>query len=151
LLVLLALALPASAQVYDMEKVREPMILLDGLWRFHPGDDSHWADPAFDDSRWPLIRADKSWNEQGYPKLSGFAWYRAKLLIPEDQGNLSLTIPQVIVGDGRTIRRRLYRNRLIIASAFDAKGNPGTRTPRKAREGSSRRGPASDRMTFPNS
>lgn len=95
-LVLLALALPASAQVYDMEKVREPMVLLDGLWRFHPGDDSHWADPAFDDSQWPLIRADKSWNEQGYAKLSGFAWYRAKLLIPEDQSNLSLTIPQVL-------------------------------------------------------
>jgi hypothetical protein len=107
-LVLLALALPVPAQVYDMEKVREPMILLDGLWRFHPGDDSHWADPAFDDSQWPLIRADKSWNEQGYAKLSGFAWYRAKLLIPEDQSNLSLTIPQVITSyqifaDGRLI------------------------------------------------
>lgn len=87
---------PAS---YRMDKDREPMVLLDGFWRFHPGDDSHWADPGFDDSQWPLIRADKSWNEQGYPKLSGFAWYRARLLIPEGENDLSLSIPQVLTSD----------------------------------------------------
>jgi hypothetical protein len=44
----LGAARPASAQVFDLDKDREPMVLLDGLWRFHPGDDPHWADPDFD-------------------------------------------------------------------------------------------------------
>lgn len=107
-LLLFAAALQLHAQTFSLETGREPVASLDGLWRFHAGDAPGWADPAFDDSQWPLIRADKSWNEQGYPKLSGFAWYRARLLIPDDESNLSLTIPQVLTSyqvfaDGRLI------------------------------------------------
>ena len=47
---------------------------------FHPGDDPRWVDPAFDDSKWPLISAEKGWSEQGYKNMSGTAWYRAKVL-----------------------------------------------------------------------
>ena len=56
----------AAPDAYSMDKNGESMVLVDGFWRFHPKDDSLWADPAFDDSQWPLARADKSWNEQGY-------------------------------------------------------------------------------------
>ena len=52
---------------------REPVASLDGQWRFHPGDDLHWADPGFDDSAWPLLRSDQPWSTQGYNGLSGFA------------------------------------------------------------------------------
>ncbi len=107
-LLLFAAALQLHAQTFSLETGREPVASLDGLWRFHPGDNPQWASPGFDDSNWPLIRADRSWNEQGYPKLSGFAWYRAKLLIPEGEDDLSLSIPQVITSyqvfaDGRLI------------------------------------------------
>ncbi|MFL6450062.1 MAG: PP2C family protein-serine/threonine phosphatase [Bryobacteraceae bacterium] len=28
---------------------------LNGVWRWHPGDDSRWASPSFDDSNWPKL------------------------------------------------------------------------------------------------
>jgi hypothetical protein len=85
---------PQSAPAnFSMDKDREPMVLLDGLWRFHPGDDPQWADPNFDDSSWPLIRSDKSWSDQGYKGMSGTAWYRARVWIPADEGPLSLYVP----------------------------------------------------------
>ena len=37
-----------GAQVFDLDKGRVALTRLDGLWRFHPGDDGRWADPAFD-------------------------------------------------------------------------------------------------------
>jgi phosphoserine phosphatase RsbU/P len=67
------------AQAFDLNADRQPVISLDGLWRFHPGDNLDWAGTGFDDSQWPLIRSDEGWTKQGYAGLSGFAWYRFKL------------------------------------------------------------------------
>jgi hypothetical protein len=53
------------------------------------------ADPAFDDSNWPLIRSDKGWSGQGYKNMAGTAWYRAKVLIPEGEGPLAIYVPYV--------------------------------------------------------
>lgn len=72
------------------------MAMLDGLWHFHPGDNMHWADPAFDDSAWPLIHADKPWSEQGYGNMSGYAWYRARVLVPAEEKPLALYIPLIM-------------------------------------------------------
>jgi len=76
------------------------MVALDGSWRFHPGDDPDgklgWSDANFDDTSWPLIRGDKSWNVQGYKNLDGFAWYRARIEIPAGQQDLALYIPQIV-------------------------------------------------------
>jgi alpha-galactosidase len=55
--------------------------LTDG-WKFMPGDDPAYAQPALDDAKWQPIRADKIWEDQGYEKLDGFAWYRLKVVIP---------------------------------------------------------------------
>ena len=85
--VLLSIAawLPAQSSIsgtFDLASDREPVVVLDGSWRFHPGDDPdgqlNWADANFDDSTWSLIRGDKSWDGQGYENLDGFAWYRAR-------------------------------------------------------------------------
>lgn len=70
--------------------------MLDGLWRFHPGDDPRWAEPGFDDSGWAAIRGDKSWSEQGYKSLSGYAWYRARVAVPTGTKPLSLYIPRIL-------------------------------------------------------
>ncbi len=84
------------AQTFSLITGREPVTSLDGLWRFHTGDNPAWANPSFDDSQWPLIRSGESWNQQGYPKLTGFAWYRARIVIPAGESNLSLYLPYVI-------------------------------------------------------
>jgi hypothetical protein len=53
--------------------------ILDGQWRFQAGDDLRWADPAFDDSSWPIVSLSSSLVEQGIDTYSGYGWYRLKL------------------------------------------------------------------------
>jgi hypothetical protein len=81
LLAIPALAQPAPAS-FDLARDRQPLVALEGQWRFHPGDNPAWANPALDDSQWPLLRSDQSWSTQGYPAVSGYAWYRFTLLLP---------------------------------------------------------------------
>jgi hypothetical protein len=81
-----SLAPQASAQpvaaTFDLARDRQPLVALDGQWRFHPGNNPAWANPAFDDSQWSLLRGDESWTTQGYPAMSGYAWYRFNLQLP---------------------------------------------------------------------
>ena len=71
------LCAPAHAQTFDLDADRQPVASLDGLWRFHTGDNPQWASPSFDDSQWPLLRSDESWALAGLQGLSaGTAWYR---------------------------------------------------------------------------
>ena len=86
----------ASAQVFDMEKDRVSMAVLDGLWRFHTGDDPHWADPAFDDSSWALLRSDDSWTTQGYKDYGGMAWYRFQVVLPDHHRPLALVMRRLM-------------------------------------------------------
>ena len=50
-----------AAQTFSLITGREPVTSLDGLWRFHTGDNPVWASPNFDDSQWPLLRSDEPW------------------------------------------------------------------------------------------
>jgi hypothetical protein len=116
-LTVLAVAICAaglSAQSFDLDGGREPMVSLDGLWRFHPGDSplaagSHlpiWAAPEFDDSAWPLLESGQSWASQGYPAMSGFGWYRFTLLVPAGDRPTSLLLAPIVTSyevyvDGR--------------------------------------------------
>jgi hypothetical protein len=96
------------AQSFDLDRGRQPLVSLDGLWRFHPGDSPNanngpnsgflWASPDFDDSAWPLIRADSTSSDQGYPGLSGYAWYRCTLHIPPGDTPTSILIPPIVTG-----------------------------------------------------
>jgi hypothetical protein len=92
---LLTVAWPALAQVFDLEKDRQPVVALDGRWRFHAGDDPHWADPNFDDSKWSLIDPAKSWEDQGYSGYRGYAWYRIQLTGASRNSELTLLVPWV--------------------------------------------------------
>jgi hypothetical protein len=95
--VLAASALSGSltAQSFDLAAHGQQIIALDQLMRFHPCDDPSlaWADPSLDDSSWPLIRGDETWYVQGYPKLTGSAWYRFKVTLPTHSGPLALWVP----------------------------------------------------------
>jgi hypothetical protein len=89
----------AQAQVFDLERDRVQMAELNGLWRFHTGDDPDgklgWADPNFDDSSWALIRSDRAWGEQGWKGYTGFAWYRLRVTLPRDKHALALFINHI--------------------------------------------------------
>jgi hypothetical protein len=81
------------AQSFSLITGREPVASLDGLWRFHTGDNPAWASPNFDDSQWPLLRSDESWAKQGYKGYSGYAWYRFTVQLPAGLDHLSLLLP----------------------------------------------------------
>ena len=91
--------LGARAQVVDFQKERAPVVEMDDFWRFHTGDDPNgklgWADPAFDDSSWKLLRSDQPVNKQGYPGYSGMAWYRFRVILPAHHPPLALYIPGI--------------------------------------------------------
>ena len=94
------------AQTFNLQTGREPVASLDGLWRFHTGDNRAWADPNFDDSQWPLLRSDKDWDQQGYENYGGFAWYRFAVVVPDGTGKWSIDVGPMETGyqlfvDGR--------------------------------------------------
>ncbi len=94
LLLILCTSYRLRAQSFSLITGREPVASLDGLWRFHVGDNATWANPSFDDSQWPLLRSDESWSEQGYPGYSGMAWYRFTVTVPAGMDSVSLMLPQ---------------------------------------------------------
>ncbi len=116
LALILVLALPGilPAQTFNLQTGREPVTSLDGLWRFHTGDNPAWASPTFDDSQWPLLRSDKSWTKQGYPAFNGYAWYRFKIEAPGDGRPLDLLLTDIATG------YQLYINGKLIGSAGSA-------------------------------
>ena len=87
-----------QAQTFSMITGRESVASLDGLWRFHTGDNPAWADPIFNDSNWPLIRSDESWMTQGYPDYGGYAWYRFTIQVPDGNKPLALLLPGIFTG-----------------------------------------------------
>jgi phosphoserine phosphatase RsbU/P len=108
LLAMLTLALPACAQMFNLERDRVPVTVLDGLMRFHTGDDARWSDPGFDDSAWPRISSTTDWSAQGYKNYGGFAWYRFKVTVPREHRQLGLYLPQILTSyqvfaDGRLL------------------------------------------------
>ena len=82
-LIRLVLVLPLVMCSFDGVLAQdEPAVRIDTLWRFTPGDNLEYANPAFDDSGWKELRVDKIWEEQGYDPLDRYAWYRFKATIP---------------------------------------------------------------------
>lgn len=105
---------PAASFNLDTDRVVE--VSLDGQWRFHPGDSPivsgspAWAAPAFDDSVWPLVQAGKPWSTQGYPNMSGYAWYRFRVQVPAGKKPVSLLLAPIVTAydlyiDGSFIAR----------------------------------------------
>lgn len=56
---------------------------LDVPWKFLPGDHPAALQPGFDDAGWVSLKVDRVWEEQGYPKLDGYACYRLRFVLPE--------------------------------------------------------------------
>ncbi|WP_433963618.1 hypothetical protein [Tunturiibacter gelidiferens] len=87
-------AAPAQATpALTIKNIGPGVVAIDGDWQFHLGDDMHWIDPAYDDSQWEHIKADKNWGEQTHPGYAGFAWYRRHLdIAPPVSGRQKLAI-----------------------------------------------------------
>lgn len=76
-------------------KAGEPVAYLSGPWHFQRGDDLAFSDPQFDDSQWQLLDSTRSWSSQGYKGLSGFAWYRFRVVLPPGKSAISILLPEI--------------------------------------------------------
>lgn len=82
-LFLLFLIFIAACQQY-----KPPMnIDLSNNWHFSPDENNlgyskDWHTVQFDDSEWAMIDAGKSWEDQGFPNLDSYGWYRKFIKIP---------------------------------------------------------------------
>jgi hypothetical protein len=84
--------------IFSLDPHQQKVISLVGLWRFKPGDDRRFAEVSYDDSAWALLRSDESWTRQGYETLTGFAWYRFRIVLPAGASHQSLLLPTLSSG-----------------------------------------------------
>ena len=81
---LLCVAVSAIADVSEGRGVLSPQALrspnyvyeLTGQWRYHPGDNAEWADPAFDDSQWELLNPALPQGVVSDSLWPGIGWFR---------------------------------------------------------------------------
>ncbi len=124
---LLCLSFSLCAQSVDISHLGTGTVSLAGEWRFHPGDDPHWADPSFNDSGWQSVKVPVSLNQQGYRNLSGYGWYRLRLRADAPASDLALLLWAVgdvaeVFANGASVGRfgvfpphaRVYDQRPII-------------------------------------
>jgi len=62
-------------------------VALEGPWRFHPGDSTAFASPAYDDSRWETAALAEPWVRRGADRARGFAWYRGRFTLDRTPGS----------------------------------------------------------------
>jgi hypothetical protein len=91
----------------------QAVMIVNGPWRFHMGDDPRWADPGFDDSTWETYTIDsahapltlskavegaqlRGWQAHGHPGYVGYAWYRISVDPASDRGALAILMPKYV-------------------------------------------------------
>jgi hypothetical protein len=96
LLPAVAHAAPVASQPVTVE-LGDPVVDLEGPWRFHAGDDVHWAEPVFDDSGWERVDLTPppgahdgdvgltgyvpGWGARGHAGHAGYGWYRIRVAV----------------------------------------------------------------------
>lgn len=99
----------------DPAPLRAASTLLDGSWRFHTGDDPHWAATDMDDSGWETMDLTAppgqhdgdvglpdyvgGWSAHGHPGYHGYAWYRRTVTVPGTSASWDILGP-TLVDDG---------------------------------------------------
>ena len=64
---------------------------LDRYWKFHNGDDSVWALPSFDDSRWDTVNTLLKFKKDSNV-FKGIAWFRIHIYIDPSLNNTTLSL-----------------------------------------------------------
>ncbi|MBV9268614.1 MAG: SpoIIE family protein phosphatase [Acidobacteriaceae bacterium] len=101
------LVLGAGAQTVDATHLGDS-INLSGKWRFQAGDDPRWAQPDFDDSKWPLVSIVKPPPARWPRKDVGYFWIRLHVNLPQGHGPLALLAnysanPYIIYVNGKAV------------------------------------------------
>src|SRR5882757_7277863 len=61
-------------------------------WKFHPGDNMQWAEPALDDSKWQPIAPSTPIKFLPQLREAQIGWFRLKLLVGKNLRGKTLAI-----------------------------------------------------------
>ena len=78
--------------IYSRRDVLELKLDLSGQWKFATGDDMARARPDYDDTNWKTIKVPCYWENQGYKRYDGIAWYRKKVRISPQLAGFKLIL-----------------------------------------------------------
>ncbi|MGB5896190.1 MAG: SpoIIE family protein phosphatase, partial [Ignavibacteriaceae bacterium] len=65
----------------NADSIIDKAITLNDVWRYHPGDDSSWASPTFEDSDWDTLKTRMVIEEFPEDKWEGIGWFRTVIVI----------------------------------------------------------------------
>jgi len=123
--IILILLLPGNLS-YGV--VLQGEISLNGKWKFNVGDDPAWAMRYFDDSEWVEINAPRKWEDQGFRRYDGFAWYRKKFTPNQDYTNRVIVLELGYIDDVDEV----FINGVKVgrSGSFPPNYSPGTKSHR---------------------
>ncbi len=112
---ILLAVVPALAQSPPLpitaESIAKDVDVTDG-WRYRPGDDPSWADPALDDSSWEAIETSRIPRDRiPASGWTGIGWFRVHLPVAPDATKIPLALEIYMSGamevylDGRLLQR----------------------------------------------
>ena len=78
--------------IYSTKGVPVLTVGLEGVWSFKKGDDIQWKNRYFNDDDWDQVTVPSPWENQGYRRYDGLAWYRKTFRITADQAKEPLVI-----------------------------------------------------------
>jgi serine phosphatase RsbU (regulator of sigma subunit) len=67
-------------------------VTIDALWKYHSGDDSDWASPAYNDSGWVVTDPFIRWTNPADPTWDGLGWFRFHMYVDSSLWNETLAI-----------------------------------------------------------
>lgn len=122
LAVLLAIfaAVPAFAEPGIPAEPAPWEMKLEHGWRFCAGDDSTFAEPAFDDSAWRTIEVPDFWTRPALSDAAGIGWYRIRIRLPR-----SVLGPMALVFEGVECCDKVYFNGALIGETGDCSDSKG--------------------------
>jgi serine phosphatase RsbU (regulator of sigma subunit) len=86
LIFLASISAPIEAQTIDTiyidaDSIVDNAISLNDVWRYHPGDNSSWFSPTFDDSDWDTLRTRMVIEDIPLGMWTGIGWFRTVIKI----------------------------------------------------------------------
>ena len=130
---LAGISITLNAQTIDTiyinaDSIIDKAISLNDVWRYHPGDDSSWASPLFDDSNWDTLKSRMMTEDFPEDKWEGIGWFRTVIKI--DSSLRSKPIAFEVVQYGAS---EFYLNGRFIKKLGEIGNETSTETPYQPR------------------
>ncbi|MDA0745432.1 MAG: ATP-binding protein [bacterium] len=107
----------------DLLDQPDKILPLAGTWKYHPGDNPAWADPAFDDTSWDLVDPKLPPGAPPPGNWNGIGWFRLHVQTDEQLPDTRLGLGFHMAGNAEIYLdgRRIYSSGPIDASGKSEK------------------------------